>query len=157
MTAMVDLNALQSLVAGWWFDYDQADFDVWPRYFTADAHFTCRSDSGKTDFEDFIRADLRGRDDVIAWHVEHRRNSPYPLRHFATNVHITTFRPDEADFRSYLFCTQIVDGAVSNLASGLVLGTARADDGAARFARLRVVLDFTNSVPFAEATPFQQA
>jgi hypothetical protein len=148
---MAHLDAVQSLIAGWWFDYDAADFDAWPRYFTPDARFSCGSDSGKTEFEEFIAADLSGRDDVIAWHVEHRNNSPYPLRHFGTNVHLVATRGDEADFRSYLFCTHIVDMAVANLASGRVLGTSRIEDGIARFAELRVVLDFTNSVQFTDA------
>ena len=43
---MVDLGAVQNLLAGWWFEYDQGNFDVWPEYFTPDAHFSCRSDSG---------------------------------------------------------------------------------------------------------------
>lgn len=162
MTTTVDLDAVQNLLAGWWFDYDQADFEAWPRYFTADAHFSCRSDSGATDFEDFIRADVQGRDTVVAWQAAHRRQSPYPLRHFTTNLHLTPHRPDagEADFRSYLFCTHVVDGNIANLASGRVVGTARIDDdgsGTARFADLRVVLDFTDSVPFVDATLFPPA
>jgi hypothetical protein len=58
---VTDLSAVQDLLASWWFDYDQGNFEAWPRYFTADAHFTCRSDSGDTDYEEFIRADLTGR------------------------------------------------------------------------------------------------
>jgi hypothetical protein len=152
------LLAVQSLVSAWWYDYDAADFDAWARYFTPDARFRCRSDSGATEFEDFIKAELEGRDDVLAWHVEHRNGSPYPLRHFGTNIHITATAGDEVEFRSYLFCTQVVGTAVANLASGRVVGTARIDDdGTARFAELRVVLDFTDSVPFTDATPFPPA
>ena len=81
------------------------------------------------------------------------RRGGYPLRHIASNVHLTATRSGEADFRSYLFETQIVDGAVSNVSSGVVVGTVRADDGGApRFADLRVVLDFTDSVTFTDAT-----
>jgi hypothetical protein len=155
---MVDLTTTQGLVASWWFAYDQGDFDAWPAYFTPDAHFTCRSDSGRTDFEDFIRAGVRGGDQVVAWQIDHRRNSPYPLRHFVTNVHLTANRPDEADFRSYLFCTQIVAGAVSNLASGIISGTVRdVGGGQAQFAALHVVLDFTDSVVFTDAVTHEPA
>lgn len=157
---MVDVGAVQALLASWWFVYDEGDFDVWPGYFTDDAHFTCRSDSGTTAFEEFIRADVRGGDRVVAWQVEHRRNSPYPLRHMATNVHLTATRPGEADFRSYLFVTQIVEGAVSNVSTGIVSGTVRdgSDAGAGpRFAALRVVLDFTDSVTFTDATRHELA
>jgi hypothetical protein len=154
---VVDLAAVHGLIASWWFDYDHGDFDRFGDYFTDDAHFACRSDSGQTEFEEFIRADVTGHDEVVAWQVDHRTNSPYPLRHFGTNVHLTAARPDEADFRSYLLCTQIVGGTVSNLASGVVAGTARRVDGSVRFADLRVVLDFTDSVVFSEAKLHQPA
>jgi SnoaL-like domain len=146
---VVELPAVQNLLAGWWFVYDQADVDAWPDFFTADAHFSCRSDSGATAFEDFIRADVRGRDEVLAWQTEHRRNSPYPLRHNGTNVHLTAARADGADFRSYILVTHVVAGAVSNLASGVCTGTARAEDGSLRLADLALVLDFTDSEPLA--------
>jgi hypothetical protein len=149
----VDLAAVQGLLAGWWFDYDQGNFAVWPDYFTADAHFACRSDSGQAPYEDFIRADVTGRDAVVAWQVDHRRNSPYPLRHNCTNVHVTDARPAEADFRSYLFVTQIVAGAVANVSTGLCVGTVRTEDGSPRLADLHVVLDTTDSEPFTTADP----
>jgi hypothetical protein len=154
---MVDLAVVQGLLGSWWFAYDQGDFDRWPGHFTADAHFSCRSDSGQTAFEEFIRADVRGREAVVGWQVDHRRNSPYPLRHLCGNAHITATRPDEADFRSYLFVTQIVAGAVSNLASGIVAGTVRAERDEPRFADLRLILDFTDSVTFSEAARHEPA
>ena len=149
---MIDLGAVQQLVASWWFDYDQGRFDVFPGYFTADARFTCRSDSGQTAFEEFVTADVRGRDELVSWQVAHRSNSPYPLRHNGTNVHLTARRDGEVDFRSYLFVTQIVDGAVSNLSTGICLGTAREEDGVLQLAALRVILDFTTSEVFSAAT-----
>ena len=149
---MIDLMAVQELLARWWFAYDRGDFESWPDHFTADAHFSCRSDSGETAFEEFIRADVRGRDEVVAWQADHRRSSPYPLRHMAANVHLTATRPDDVDFASYLFVTQIVGQAVSNVSTGIVLGTVRDENGRPRIADLRVVLDFTDSVVFTDAT-----
>jgi hypothetical protein len=146
-----DLPAVQNLLASWWFDYDRGAFDTFPGYFAADSRFSCRSDSGATAFEEFVTADVDGRDDVVAWQTAHRRASPFPLRHNATNVHVVTVRPGEADFRSYLFVTQVVAGAVSNLASGRCLGTVREEEGALRIADLQVVLDFTDSVIFDDA------
>jgi len=67
-------------------------------------------------------------------------------------VHLTDVRADDADFRSYLFVTHVVGGGVGNLASGTCSGTVRMHDGAVRIADLRVVLDFTDSVAFADAT-----
>jgi hypothetical protein len=145
---MIDPGAVRNLLTSWWFDYDQGNFDAWPGYFTADAHFSCRSDSGQTDYEEFIRADISGREPLVAWQEEHRRNSPYPLRHNGTNVHVTRATPVDANFRSYLFVTQIVGGAVSNLSSGIVEGTVREEDGALRLADLRVILDTTDSEVF---------
>lgn len=145
---MIDPGAVRNLLTSWWFDYDQGDFGAWPSYFTADAHFSCRSDSGHTDYEEFIRADVSGRDDLLKWQQEHRRNSPYPLRHNGTNVHVTRTTAADADFRSYLFVTQIVGGTVASLSTGIVLGTAREEDGALRLADLRVILDTTDSEAF---------
>lgn len=158
---MVDVVAVQALLASWWYAYDQGEFAMWPGFFTDDAHFTCRSDSGETAFEEFIRADVRGGEQVVAWQVGHRRNSPYPLRHMATNVHLTATRPGEADFRSYLFVTQVVEGAVSNVSTGIVSGTVRdgagTPDAGPRLAALRVVLDFTDSVTFTDAVRHERA
>jgi hypothetical protein len=150
---VVDLTDVQGLLASWWFAYDEGDFDAFPAYFAPDAHFSCRSDSGQTDFEEFVRAEVTG-EDVVAWQVDHRRNSPYPLRHNCTNVHLAATRPGEADFRSYLFVTQVVGGGIGNLASGVCAGTVRDHGGALRFADMRVVLDFTDSVTFSDATSF---
>lgn len=146
----IDPAAVQNLVQSWWFDYDQGNFDAWPEYFTADARFSCRSDSGRTAFEEFVTADVRGRDGVLKWQEDHRRNSPYPLRHNGTNIHVTSATEVEAQFRSYLFVTQIVAGAVSNLSSGVVLGAVRMDDGKLRLSDLQVILDFTDSRVFDE-------
>jgi hypothetical protein len=59
---LIDLAAVQNLIASWWFDYDQGNFELWPRYFTADAHFTCQSDSGATDYE--VKKSLDHSDDL---------------------------------------------------------------------------------------------
>jgi hypothetical protein len=142
----MDLSTVQNTIARWWFHYDEADFEVWPDLMTSDVAFTCRSDIGNTSYEEFIRADVRGRSAVLSWQRDHRNNSPFPLRHNGTNVHLTRVSESEADFMSYLFVTQIVDGKVSNLSSGLCSGTVRDEDGVARLAALHVVLDTQESV-----------
>ncbi len=48
---MIERASVHDLVTSWWFDYDQGKFATWAAYFTDDARFTCRSDSGKTAFE----------------------------------------------------------------------------------------------------------
>jgi hypothetical protein len=154
---MIDCSAVQNLVMGWWFDYDQGNFDAWPGYFTADAHFSCRTDTGKTDYEEFVNADINGREAVLEWQTDHRKNSPYPLRHNGMNVHVTSATETEAEFRSYIFVTQIVGGGVSNLSTAIVLGRARTEDGALRLADLRVVLDTADSEVFSLAPRPQPA
>jgi 3-phenylpropionate/cinnamic acid dioxygenase small subunit len=141
----VDPAAVQQLIARWWFDYDEGRFDAFPELLTEDVHFSCRSDTGATEYEEFIRADVRGRDRVVAWQTDHRRNSPYPLRHNGTNIHITRQSGNEATFASYIFVTQIAQGAVSNLSSGPVTGMVRDEGGVLRIAELNVVLDTANS------------
>jgi hypothetical protein len=154
-TDVISIGEVQQLVSAWWFDYDQADFDAWPSYFTIDAHFSCRSDSRATVFEEFVTADVRGRNAVVAWNTQHRSESPYPLRHNGTNIHLVSGDHHECLFRSYIFVTQIVGMGVSPLASGVVVGTARLEDGRLRFADMQVVLDFTDSQAFSEATRFE--
>lgn len=150
---MIDAASLHELIGRWWWNYDEGNFGAFPDFFASDAKFTCRSDSGTADYEEFVRADVRGRDAVVAWQAEHRTNSPYPLRHNGTNVHLVDVRGDEADFASYILVTQIA-GGVSPLSTALVTGTVRVEDGALRIAALHVVLDTMESVAFSErATP----
>jgi hypothetical protein len=150
----VSLSDVQSLLASWWFDYDQGNFESWSDYFTQDAHFSCRSDSQATAFEEFVTADVSGRDAVVAWNVDHREQSPYPLRHNGTNVHLVTAEEDECRFRSYIFVTQIVGGGVAPLASGICLGSARREANRWRLSDLRLMLDFADSQVFSTATRF---
>jgi len=147
----VEPAALQQLLAKWWFSYDEGRFDVLRGLLTADAHFSCRSDTGATDYEEFIRADVRGRDEVTAWQTDHRRNSPYPLRHNGTNVHVVEARGAETTFESYIFVTQIVGGHPSPLSSGICRGAVRIEDGALRLSELEVVLDTLDSASFPDA------
>jgi SnoaL-like domain len=141
---------IQDLVGRWWWNYDQGNFDVLSGLLASDMRFSCRTDTGTTDFEDFVRVDVTSRDAVMAWQTDHRVNSPFPLRHNGTNVHVVEPGEDRASFASYLFVTQIVEGAVSNLSSAIVNGEARIEDGELRIARLEVVLDTMHSVRFGD-------
>jgi hypothetical protein len=147
---MITLTDVQGVLGHWWYAYDQGDFDVLPTLLTDDIHFSCESDTGTTPFEDFIRADQHGRDDVMAWQTDHRLNSPYPLRHSGTNIHLTRVAGEEADFASYIVVTQIVEGAVSPLSTGLARGTVRREGDVLRIARLRITLDTQSSIPLVE-------
>ncbi len=146
---MIEPSELQDLVGRWWWNYDEGNFDVLTGLLTDDVHFSCRTDTGTTDYEEFVRADYSGRDAVMAWQTDHRVNSPYPLRHNGTNVHIVEQRGDEASFSSYIFVSQIT-GGVSPLSTAIVNGRVRREGDALRLAELEVVLDTMDSKPFAD-------
>jgi hypothetical protein len=147
---MIAAADVLDLVARWWFNYDEGNFAVLADLLDAEVHFSCRTDTGATDYEEFVRADVRGRDAVMAWQTDHRVNSPYPLRHNGANVHVVEQRGDEATFSSYIFVTQIVGGKVSPLSTGIVNGTARRAGDALVLSELEVVLDTSDSVVFAD-------
>jgi len=147
--ATIDIATVQELVGRWWLNYDEGEFEVLTGLLTDDVHFSCRTDTGTTDYEEFVRADFHGRDAVMAWQREHRLDSPYPLRHNGTNVHIVDRRGNEADFSSYIYVTQIEEG-VSNLSTARVDGTVRRDADELRLSALHVVLDTMTSQPLRD-------
>ena len=155
MKPVPTLPEVQDLLGSWWFDYDQGNLEAWPRYFTEDVRFACRTDSQSTPFEDFVTVELEGRDAVLAWNAEHRSQSPYPLRHNGTNIHLVSVGEGLGAFRSYIFVTHVVAGGVAPLASGICLGAVRREGAGLCFSELRLMLDFTDSETFLSATPFQ--
>ena len=146
---MIEPAQVQQLMNHWWFAYDNALFDEWNGMWTKDAHFSCRSDTGRTSFEEFVTADAHGFDAVIAWQTDHRMHSPHPLRHGGENVHILNVTEAGADFRSYIRVSQIVGGQVSNLSTGIVHGSVAIEDGALKISDLNVVLDTEDSTVLA--------
>jgi len=147
---MIEPAQMQDLVARWWWNYDEGNFDVLASLLSEGAHFSCRTDSGTTDYEEFVRADVTGRDAVMGWQTDHRLNSPYPLRHNGTNVHLVEQRGNEATFNSYIVVTHVVGGAITALSTGIVHGVVRRIDGAVLLAELEVILDTRDSVLFSQ-------
>ena len=86
----------------------------------------------------------------MAWTREHRRNSPYPLRHHAANIHVVDERGAELDLESYLFVTQIIERKPSTLSSGLVHWTLVRTGSGYRIRQKHVVLDSIESAPFKD-------
>jgi hypothetical protein len=141
---------IHDLVNRWWFAYDEHRFEVLDGLLTDDVHHSSRTDTGDHPYEEFIQVVETGREPVIRHLREHREGSPYPLRHNATNVHVIENRGHEAEVASYLFVTNIVEGLPSPLSSGICTFTVRREsDGACRFARVDVVLDYAASGPAA--------
>lgn len=147
---MIQPSDAVQLLHHWWFAYDGALFGEWPELWSADARFRCRTDTGTTAYEEFVTVDVRGRDEVLAWQTDHRLHSPHPLRHSATDVHLTRADETTADFRSYIWVTQIVDGSPSALSTAVVRGTLTVESGELRISDLEVVLDTESSTVLAD-------
>jgi hypothetical protein len=147
---MIPFPEVQELLGGWWYNYDEGRFDELASLLSDNAHFTVRTDSGSTDYEEFVNADVRGHSDVMTWQTEHRLDSPSPLRHFGANLHLTGTAGPDTLFASYIFVTQIVRGQVSNLSTAIVRGSARNEAGTLKISSLHVVLDTEPSRPLRE-------
>jgi 3-phenylpropionate/cinnamic acid dioxygenase small subunit len=143
-----DRFAAHELIHRYWFNYDEGHLDVCEALLTEDCHLSSRTELGTHPHEEFIRSDSHGREAAMAWTREHRKHSPYPLRHHAANVHVVAERGDEVDIESYLFVTQIVDRRPSTLSSGLVHFTLVNTGDGYRIRRKDVVLDSIESIPF---------
>jgi hypothetical protein len=150
MTEGTDEHTAAALLARWWFAYDAGEFELLTELLDQDAHFQCRTDTGTTSFEDFVRAESNGRDEIMRWQTEHRLDSPFPLRHNITNFHLTGHDGDLVRFRHYLSVTQVKDVMPVPVPGGVVEGALRSRDGVTRIADLVVVLDTMDSVPLRE-------
>ena len=87
---------------------------------------------------------------VLAWHEQHRMDSPYPLRHNGTNFHITERSTDEVRFVSYIFVTQVEGLLPSSLSSGRCAGAVRQVGDSLLIAAMDLTLDMTPSVTFRD-------
>lgn len=145
----MDRFALHELVGMWWVNYDEGNFDVLSSVVTDDVSFTCRTDTGDHPYESFIAATANGRRELDDHHRPHRAASPYPLRHNASNIHVTAERTGEVDLRTYLLVTDIVDAKPSPLSSGIVDFTIRQTPDGLRIAGLHVVLDYAATKAWA--------
>lgn len=141
---------LAQLVGAWWYHYDEWHPEILRGLLAEDATFSSRTDSGATEYEEFVRAEIAGADAVMVWQEDHRLNSPYPLRHCGSNVHVTSVAGDMVEFASYIFVTKIVDGRPLSLSTGTACGAARITERGLLMQRLDVVLDTADSVPLAE-------
>jgi hypothetical protein len=147
---MIEPAAVQDLMGAWWFEYDEGHFDALAAMLTEDCHFTVRTDTDTVAWAEFARADVRGRDEVMAWQTQHRLASPYPLRHHGSNLHITDNGDREASFASYIDVTHVVEEMPALIPGGIVRGVVRADPDRLRLAELHVVLDTMTSRSLAE-------
>lgn len=145
-----DRLAAHELVHRWYLDYDEGRLERLADLLTDDCHFSSRTETGTHPHEEFIASDQRGAASCMAWTAEHRAHSPYPLRHNASNLHVSEQRADELDLACYLFVTRITGRSPVALSSGIVRWTLRLAPGGYRIAAKHTVLDSIESAPFAE-------
>jgi hypothetical protein len=150
---VIEPAAVVDVLSRWWFNYDEGNFDVLTGLLTEDVHFTCRTDTDTVAWADFARADIEGRDRVMHWQTEHRRNSPYPLRHHGTNVHVVEQRAEAATFASYIHVTQVANESPVAIPGGVVTGSVRIEPEGLRISELHVVLDTMTSDVFSTVRP----
>jgi hypothetical protein len=150
MSNGIALSELQEFIASFWYHYDEAHYDELAASYAEDVHYVTRSDSGASPFEELMSPELHGRGEVMEWLSDHRKQSPYPLRHHATNVHRTGTDGEVTHARFYIFVNQIANFVPFAVSSGVVhVGVRRATDGL-MFTKMDVVLDTRNSVLLSE-------
>jgi hypothetical protein len=150
MSNDITLSELQEFIAGYWYDYDEANYDEMAAAKAEDIRFVTRSDSGASPFEELMSPELHGRDAVMEWLTDHRKQSPYPLRHHTTNLHRTGVDGDVTRARFYIFVNQIANFVPFAVSSGVADVTVRRGAGGLEFTEMDMVLDTTNSVLLSE-------
>lgn len=146
MSNDVTLPELQEFIGNFWYHYDEAHYDELAASYADDVHYVTRSDSGASPFEELMSPELTGRDAVMQWLSEHRKQSPYPLRHHATNVHRTGTDGDVIRARFYILVNQIANFVPFAVSSGVVNVGVRREATGLVFTEMDVVLDATDSV-----------
>lgn len=150
MSNDITLAELQDFVSGYWYAYDEALYDDMAAAKAEDIRFITRSDSGASPFEELMSPELRGRDAVVEWLTDHRRQSPYPLRHHATNIHRTGTHDGTVRARFYIFVNQIANFVPFAVSSGVANVAVRRGARGLEFTEMEMVLDTTNSVLLSE-------
>ncbi|OBK33039.1 polyketide cyclase [Mycobacterium sp. 1245111.1] len=150
MSYDVTVPELQEFIGTFWYHYDEAHYDELAASYADDIHYITRSDSGASPFEDLMSPELHGRDAVMEWLADHRKQSPYPLRHHATNVHRTGTDGDVTRARFYILVNQIANFVPFAVSSGVVNVVVRRAASGLVFSEMEVVLDTQNSVLLSE-------
>lgn len=157
MSNEITLSELQEFIGRFWYHYDEANYQEMAEGFAEDIHFITRSDSGASPFEELMSPELSGRDNVVEWMIEHRQQSPYPLRHFINNVFRTGTSGDVTSASLYLFVTQTANYVPFGVSSGIAKVCVRRGSQGLEFTDVNVVLDITDSAVLAELATTESA
>jgi SnoaL-like domain len=139
-----------ALLAQWWHLYDAGEIEALGPLLTDDAGFRCRTDTGETDWEEFVRFDVSGRDTILYWQRKHRDASPHPLRHMTLNVVVDPVDGSTSAFTSYLFVTQVVGGRPDAISSGILSGEVSRTEAGLQLSDFELTLDTQESIPLEE-------
>lgn len=150
MSNDITLAELQDFISAFWYHYDEAHYDEMALAYADDVRYISRSDSGASPFEELMSPELKGRDSVMEWLADHRKQSPYPLRHHATNVHRTGADGQGVRARFYIYVNQIANFVPFGVSSGVANVTVRRGANGLEFTEMEVILDTTNSVLLSE-------
>ncbi|WP_006241148.1 nuclear transport factor 2 family protein [Mycolicibacterium tusciae] len=150
MSNDITLSELQEFIAAYWYAYDEANYDEMAAAKAEDMRFITRSDSGASPFEELMSPVLHGRDAVMEWLIDHRKDSPYPLRHHTTNLHRTGVDGAVTRARFYIFVNQVANFVPFAVSSGVTDVAVRRGANGLEFTEMDTVLDTTNSVPLTE-------
>lgn len=150
MSNDISLAELQEFIAEFWFHYDEAHYDQLAARYAEDIHYSSRSDTGASPFEELLTADVHGRDDAIAWLIEHRNASPYPLRHNAINIFRTRTSGDVTSARFYLLVSHIANSVPFVNSTAVVDVEVVRGPAGLQFTKMEVVLDTRESVLLSE-------
>ncbi|BBZ11909.1 polyketide cyclase [Mycobacterium branderi] len=150
MSNDISLAELQEFIAEFWFHYDEAHYDELAVRYADDIHYVSRSDTGASPFEELLTADVRGRDEALAWLVTHRKASPYPLRHNAINVFRTETGGEVTNVRFYLLVSHIANSVPFVNSTAVVDAAVRRAPAGLQFTKMEVVLDTRDSVLLSE-------
>jgi hypothetical protein len=146
----ISLAELQEFIAEFWFHYDEAHYDQLAARYAEDIHYVSRSDTGASPFEELLTGDVRGRVQAIAWLTEHRKASPYPVRHNAINIFRTGVSEDTTNARFYLLVSHIANSVPFVNSTAVVDVGVRRGPAGLQFTKIEVVLDTRDSVLLAE-------
>lgn len=150
MSNDISLADLQEFIAEFWFHYDEAHYDELAVRCADDIHYVSRSDTGASPFEELLTADVRGRGEALAWLLEHRKASPYPLRHHAINVFRTGTDDESTGVRFYLLVSHIANSVPFVNSTAVVDAAVRRAGAGLQFTKIEVVLDTRDSVLLSE-------
>jgi ketosteroid isomerase-like protein len=132
---MSNRAAIENVLAGWSFAFDENEAEGLGAAFTEDAELTMCIGGG-----DLI-GPFQGREALLGLFVGAIAEQPDKRRHITTNLVIDSEDATSASVRSVLTIVSIKDGGIRLLTSGRYDDTFRCESGTWRIAKRHIELD----------------